>query len=125
MAEHNELGKWGEDEAALYLEERGYSIVERDWRIGHRDLDIVAFSPDRSTLVFVEVKTRTSDECQLPEEAVDQRKIRNLAKAAHAYVKECHVDHALRFDIVSIVGSGHQVKSVEHLVDAFNPMLVL
>lgn len=125
MAEHNDTGKWGEDEAALYLEDKGYSIVDRNWKLGHRDLDIIAFSPDRSTLVFVEVKTRADDECQLPEEAVDQRKMRNLAKAANAYVKECQIDHVLRFDIVSVVGSGRQVKSVQHLVDAFNPMLVI
>ena len=125
MAEHNDLGKWGEDEAALYLEDEGYTIVERDWKIGRRDLDIIAFSPDGSILVIVEVKTRTDEEYQLPEEAVDPRKMRNLAIAANAYVKECNIDKELRFDIVSIVGCNRQVKSIQHLKDAFNPMLVL
>lgn len=125
MAEHNELGKWGEDEAALYLEDEGYVIMERDWKIGRRDLDIVATSPDGSTLVIVEVKTRTDEEYQLPEEAVDRGKMRNLAIAANAYVKECNVDKDLRFDIVSIVGCNRQVRSIQHLKDAFNPMLVL
>ena len=46
MAEHNDLGKWGEDEAALYLEDQGYVIIDRDWKIGRRDLDIIAASPD-------------------------------------------------------------------------------
>jgi len=125
MAEHNDLGKWGEDEAALYLEEEGYTIVERDWKIGRRDLDIIAFSPDGSTLVVVEVKTRTDEEYQLPEEAVDLRKMRNLAVAANAYVKESNIDKELRFDIISIVGCNRQVKSIQHLKDAFNPMLIL
>lgn len=125
MAEHNDLGNWGEDEAALFLEEEGYVIVERDWKIGRRDLDIIAFSPDGSVLVIVEVKTRADEEYQLPEEAVDPRKMRNLAIAANAYVKECNIDKELRFDIVSIVGSNRQVKSIQHLKDAFNPMLIL
>ena len=124
MAEHNELGKWGEDEAALYLEDEGYVIIDRDWKIGKRDLDILALSPDGKTLAVVEVKTRSGDEYQQPEEAVDGRKMRNLAIAANAYVKEHQVDKELRFDIISVVGVGHQVEHLEHLKDAFNPMLI-
>lgn len=125
MAEHNELGAWGEDEAALYLEGEGYVIIDRDWKIGKRDLDILALSPDGKTLVVVEVKTRSGDDYQRPEEAVDGRKMRNLAIAANAYVKEYQVEKELRFDIISVVGVGHQVKCLEHLKDAFNPMLIL
>ena len=125
MAEHNELGKWGEDEAALYLENEGYVIIDRDWKIGKRDLDILALSPDGKTLVVVEVKTRSGDEYQQPEEAVDGRKMRNLAIAANAYAKEHQVDKELRFDIISVVGVRHQVEHLEHLKDAFNPMLIL
>ena len=125
MAEHNELGKWGEDEATLYLEDEGYVIIDRDWKIGKRDLDILALSPDGKTLAVVEVKTRSGDEYQQPEEAVDGRKMRNLAIAANAYVKEHQVDKELRFDIISVVGVGHQVEHLEHLKDAFNPMLIL
>ena len=44
MAAHNELGKWGEDTAADYLQRNGYTIVERDWKSGHRDLDIITTS---------------------------------------------------------------------------------
>ena len=81
MAEHNELGKWGEDEATLYLENEGYVVIDRDWKAGKRDLDILAVSPDGKTLVVVEVKTRSGEEYQQPEEAVDARKMRNLAIA--------------------------------------------
>ena len=125
MAEHNELGKWGEDDPASYLEDEGYAIIDRDWKIGRRDLDIVAMSPDGDTLVIVEVKTRTEEEYQKPEEAVDKRKMRNLAVAANAYAKECKIDKNMRFDIISIIGKGHQVENLEHLKDAFNPMLIL
>ena len=57
MAAHNELGKWGEDCAADYLQRKGYTIVERDWKSGHRDIDIIAADKD-GTIVFIEVKTR-------------------------------------------------------------------
>ena len=121
MAEHNELGKWGEDEATLYLENEGYVVIDRDCK---RDLDILAVSPDGKTLVVVEVKTRSGEEYQQPEEAVDAKKMRNLALAANTYVKEKQVDRELRFDIITVVGVGHQVKRIEHLVDAFNPLLI-
>ena len=80
MARHNELGKIGEDYAAEFLEHAGYGIIERDWRQGHRDLDIVARTPDGTTVVFIEVKTRSSDVVMHPDEAVDVRKIRNLCR---------------------------------------------
>ena len=124
MAEHNELGKWGEDEATLYLENEGYVVIDRDWKAGKRDLDILAVSPDGKSLVVVEVKNRSGEEYQQPEEAVDVRKMRNLAIAANTYVKEQKVEKELRFDIVTVVGVGHQVKRIEHLVDSFNPLLI-
>ena len=125
MAEYNDLGKWGEAEASRYLESKGYAILDRDWRFGKRDLDIVALSEDACTMVVVEVKTRASDDMRAPEEAVDIRKMRNLAVAANAYVKGHAVAQELRFDIISIVGSPSKIERIDHLVDAFNPLLVL
>lgn len=78
MAEHNELGKWGEDEAAHFLQRKGFSILERDWRVGKRDLDIIALKEDGKLLVFVEVKTRRNDVYLQPEEAVNTTKMRIL-----------------------------------------------
>ena len=60
MAKHNDMGRMGEDFAARYLAQQGYDIMERDWQQGSRDLDIIARTPDGITVVFVEVKTRTS-----------------------------------------------------------------
>ena len=84
MAAHNELGKWGEDLAAEYLKEKGYEIIERDWKSGHHDLDIIA--KEGSTLVVVEVKTRRSRFFADPEEAVDYRKRQSLQSAINHYV---------------------------------------
>ena len=69
MAVHNELGTWGEEVAAQYLTKKGYTIVERDWKSGHRDIDIIALKDD--IVVFVEVKTRRNNYFGEPEDAVD------------------------------------------------------
>lgn len=125
MAEHNDLGKWGEDEAALYYEDRGYEILERDWKVGKRDIDLIALTEDKDTLVFVEVKTRQNNDLQEPEEAVDVKKMRNLAIAANAYVKLHGLDMDVRFDIISVIGKCSCVECIECFEDAFNPLLIL
>ena len=125
MAEHNDLGKWGEDEAALYYEDRGYEILERDWKVGKHDIDLIALTEDKDTLVFVEVKTRQNNDLQEPEEAVDVKKMRNLAIAANAYVKLHGLDMDVRFDIISVIGKCSCVESIECFEDAFNPLLIL
>lgn len=125
MAEHNDLGKWGEEEAVKYLEKKGFVIYERDWKVGKRDLDIIAKSEDSKCLVFVEVKARQSTELTEPELAVDWRKQRNLAIAANAYVKSHPMSLDIRFDIVSVVGRPSMLERIEHIEDAFNPMLIL
>uniref|UniRef100_UPI004026D80B YraN family protein n=1 Tax=Prevotella sp. TaxID=59823 RepID=UPI004026D80B len=125
MAEHNDLGKWGEDEATLYYEDRGYEILERDWKVGKRDIDLIALTEDKDTLVFVEVKTRQNNDLQEPEEAVDVKKMRNLAIAANAYVKLHDLDMDVRFDIISVIGKCSCVESIECFEDAFNPLLIL
>ena len=118
-------GKWGEDEAALYYEDRGYEILERDWKVGKRDIDLIALTEDKDTLVFVEVKTRQNNDLQEPEEAVDVKKMRNLAIAANAYVKLHGLDMDVRFDIISVIGKCSCVESIECFEDAFNPLLIL
>lgn len=113
----------GEDKAQEYLESEDYVILERDWKDGKRDLDIIAETPDGELIVFVEVKTRTVNDGQMPEEAVDLAKIKNLRSAANVYVKTYEVDKPLRFDIISITGSDGIVQRFKHIEDAFNPLL--
>ena len=124
MAIHNDLGKWGEEMAVQHLREQGYTILDRDWRFGHRDLDIVARTPDGIVVVFVEGKTRTSDVVSSPHDAVDARKIKSLGAAANAYVKEFQIWDELRFDIISIIGDRSETALLEHVEDAFNPLLI-
>lgn len=123
MARHNDTGKWGEELATEMLRGKGYTIIERDWHSGYRDIDIIARTPDSRTVVFVEVKTRTQDIIMRPEDAVTEKKIRNIGLAANNYVKMHDVVDELRFDLVTIVGENPKVAKVEHIADAFNPLL--
>lgn len=121
MAEHNDFGKWGEEKAAEYLERKGYTVVERNWKIGHRDLDIVAL--DSNALVIVEVKTRRNTIFMEPEQAVDRKKIYSLMLATNAFVKEHSIDLPIRFDIVTVVGTSDENCQINHIEDAFQPLL--
>ena len=115
MAAHNELGKWGEDLAADYLQRKGYTIIERDWKSSRRDLDIVAKNGD--VIVFVEVKTRRNSLYGQPEEAVDYRKLQSLQQAINHYIKFRHIRQEVRFDIISIVGTIGAEPDIQHIQD--------
>ena len=118
MAKHLILGREGEDIAARYLEEHGYTVLDRNWRSGHKELDLIVTKD--STLVFVEVKTRTSTEYGDPWSFVDDRKIRRIVNSADAYIRFRQVDMDVRFDIVSIRIEDGDFK-VEHIEQAFFP----
>jgi len=97
-----EIGRRGEDAAAAYLERQGMTIVDRNWRNGRGEIDIVAL--DGQELVVCEVKTRASTSAGQPEEAVSPAKQRRLARLAQAYVAASDVSKmTVRFDVISIV----------------------
>lgn len=123
MAAHNDLGKWGEETAANFLERKGYVIIERDWQMGHRDVDIIAANEEN--IVFVEVKTRNSNFLVPPEQAVTRDKIRSLSLAANAYVKMHRYslpNLPLRFDIIAIVAFDEDNCTINHIENAFLPL---
>ena len=116
MAAHNELGKWGEDLAVAYLQEKGYQLIERDWKSGRRDIDIIA-KDETGAIVFVEVKTRRSRVFGEPEEAIDYRKMQSLQQAINHYIKFRHINSDVRFDIISIVGTIGSEPEINHIKD--------
>ncbi len=120
MATHNDYGRWGEQKAVDFLTAKGYSICHRNWKSGHKDLDIVALSPDGNSLVIVEVKTRSKNDYMEPEAAVDRKKMRNLFNAANAYVRQFDVRRGIQFDIITVKGKDDAVH-IEHIKDAFRP----
>jgi putative endonuclease len=121
MAEHNATGTEGEQIAGRFLEDLGYELLERNWRHGRHELDIVARTARE--LVFVEVKTRSSALHGQPEEAVKKGKRGRLIKAANAYVQETACDLPMRFDIISVILHPGGKPYVHHIPDAFYPTL--
>ena len=120
MAQHNAVGKWGEDIACDALLVEGATIRERNWRCGHYEIDIVATKGDE--LIFAEVKTRSSDFGD-PLDAVDSRKISRMVRAAEAYLRSTDIEGiACRFDLFGITGTPGDY-TVEHIPDAFYPPL--
>ena len=113
MAAHNDTGKWGEDLAVAYLEKKGYTIVERNWKSGRRDIDIIALDDD--VVVFVEVKTRRNRLYGEPEDAVDYHKLQNLQQAISHYVKFRNIRQDIRFDIISVVGTLGSEPDIQHI----------
>ena len=112
----HELGKKGEDLAVDYLVNKGYRILERNWRSGHKEIDIIALID--KVLAIVEVKTRKSSDYGEPDIAVGMMKQRMLAWAADAYVRYKNLEVDIRFDILSIVFTD-QGPETEHIEDAF------
>ena len=116
MAQHNELGKKGEQLAIDFLLKKGYKILEKNYRYLKAEVDIIAQKND--TLAAIEVKTRSSDYFGNPEEFVNQKKIKLLLSAIDNYVVERDLDVEVRFDIIAIIHQKKETK-IEHLKDAF------
>ena len=118
MAQHNLLGDKGEMLASRYLLDKGYAVRHHNWRSGHKEIDIIA--QQRDTLVFVEVKSRTSEAFGNAYDAVDEKKTRLLISAAQAYLLKYKIDLKFRFDIITVIGNGEPYR-IEHIEDAFYP----
>lgn len=121
MAAHNDLGKAGEDLAAGFLEAKGYTILDRNYRFLKAEVDIVALNFEQPELVFVEVKTRTyaGPDAPLPEESVSAAKQNLIFRAADAYIYEKQMRTVpIRFDIVAVqIHPEHPL--IHHIEDAF------
>ncbi|BAO75757.1 YraN family protein [Winogradskyella sp. PG-2] len=116
MAQHNELGKKGEQLAVEFLLKNDYTIVERNYRFEKAEVDIIAKTGD--ILAIVEVKTRSTTDFGNPQDFVKPKQIKNLVKAVDEYVIENDFDLEVRFDIIAIVREGKRFK-IEHLENAF------
>jgi len=120
MAEHNELGKRGEEVAADFLKKKGYEILKRNYTFKKSEIDIVAKKDNK--LIVVEVKTRNSDYLAGPEITVTKKKQKAIIKAANFYIQENDLDCQTQFDIVSVILNNKEQR-IEHIEDAFYPLL--
>lgn len=116
MAEHNDLGKLGEELAVEYLQKDNYLILQTNWVFQKAEIDILAQKGD--VLAVVEVKTRSSLDFGLPQDFVKPKKIQLLVKAVNEYIIQNDLDVEVRFDIVSIF-KNKDIFEIEHLQDAF------
>jgi len=112
------LGARGEDLAVRYLKKKGYKVIERNYRCQWGEIDLVARQGD--TLVFVEIKARTSSDFGLPQDAVDRFKQEKLVQVARAYMAEHRLQETIpaRFDVVAVqlTPSGPEMELIK---DAF------
>ncbi len=116
MAEHNELGKLGEELAVEFLQKNGYEILETNYVFQKAEIDIIA--KKQNVLAVVEVKTRSSIDFGLPQDFVKPKKIQLLVKAINEYVVSKDLDVEVRFDIIAVHKESGKF-NMEHLEDAF------
>lgn len=119
MSGRKETGKIGEEIALEWLSGRGFVLRERNWRKGHEEVDLIMES--ERWLHIVEVKTLHDPARMEPQEQVDSRKVRHLARAASAYIGSRGITKEVHFDVVSVLIGKDGVR-VEYIPEAFYPI---
>jgi putative endonuclease len=118
MAVHNDIGKAGEKAAVQFLVDNGYEILDENWTFGKAEVDIIALHA--KSIIFIEVKTRSSVAFGTPEEFVNVAKQQMLEQAAQAYIEIMDFHGEIRFDVISVLVKNDQYK-ITHIEDAFWP----
>jgi putative endonuclease len=113
-----ELGRFGENLAHDFLVQKGFILLEQNWRYKRLEVDLIALH--RNFFVVIEVKTRKNEDFGSPDESVGHKKIDFLAEAAAAYQEENGLDLETRFDIISIIMQG-KIPKIVHIEEAFHP----
>ena len=115
-----ELAKKGEQLAADFLEEKGFEIVERNYRDGHGEIDIIALDPKDNYTVFVEVKTRQNLYFGEPEYAITKKKQQQVKKVAELYLYDKEIEQIdCRFDVVAILLEDEDKPVINYYENAF------
>lgn len=120
MADNHETGKKGEQLAAAYLANKGYSILETNWQSNHQEIDIIAKYQD--ILIIIEVKSRKSVFYGEPELFVTRNKQRMLIKAANHYLFRNKLSLEVRFDIITVIFQGDE-PVINHIENAYYPCI--
>jgi putative endonuclease len=112
-----ELGRYGEDRAAIFLQDRGYEIIDRNWRSQVGEIDLVAKDKDR--LVFIEVKTRNGSGFGHPFEAITANKVARMRRLVADWCIAKQVSGVkVRLDAIAVLITGGRVY-IEHLKEVF------
>ncbi len=116
MAEHNDLGKQGENIAIDYLRGNGYQILETNYRYQKAEVDIMALKD--KTLAIVEVKTRSTAVFGNPQDFLKRNQIERIVNAVDYYIQSQQLDVEVRFDVIAIVKTD-KAHEVQHLENAY------
>ena len=114
------LGRRGERAAARYLKRQHFHVLVRNFRCVSGEVDLICSQGD--TIVFVEVKTRSSDDTEDPQEALRNAQRRRIENAARYFLmRRSAQDRPCRFDVVTVVWPARGSPCIEHFPDAFQP----
>ncbi|MBO7597338.1 MAG: YraN family protein [Bacteroidales bacterium] len=116
---NQEIGILGENAAADFLIKNGYVILERNYRVNHLEIDIIALK--EGMLVFVEVKTRAADYLVAPQEAVNKQKQKFIINAANGYIRHHKRSEEARLDVITVLHKAGKIVSVNHIENAYYP----
>ena len=117
MGRTQSAGNQGEAAVARYLRQKGYTLLESQWRCRFGELDLVA-RDRRGTVCIVEVKLRGSHSIALPREFVDSRKQQRLRSAAEVYLASKELDEPVRFDVAEVYDEGGSLR-IQYIESAF------
>ena len=118
MAEHNDIGRLGENIACTYLENKGYKILDKNWRWKKYEIDIVALQ--NNILVFIEVKTRQYGNGEFPEDIISHKKEKQLIEAANAYIERKNTEYEAQIDVIYILLKKYK-HIIKHIKEALTP----
>ena len=122
MAQHNQLGKAGEQAACEFLIGKGYTVRETNWRVGKLEIDIVAQEPKANRLHIIDVKTRSTGEHYDPMQSITRAKIRHLVDAANGYISFYQLKMSVQYDVMILIGKSPDF-TIQFIPNAFQPPL--
>lgn len=122
MAQHNKLGKEGEQAARDFLISKGFTVRETNWRMGHLEIDIVAHEPANNRLHIIEVKTRSNASHYDPMQSITAKKINNLVNATNGYISLYRLAMTVQYDVMVIIGLPPNFE-IRFYPNAFQPRL--
>jgi putative endonuclease len=116
MSKNKKIGSLGEKLALQYCLENGYELIDKNWTVGHKEIDLILRKDD--VYIFVEVKTRTNLKMGMPENAISHAKIKNITEASQTFLIDKQYKD-VRFDVISIILKKDTKPELLHIKDAF------
>ena len=116
MSKNKKIGLLGEELALQHCLDNGYELIEKNWTVGHKEIDIILKKED--IYIFVEVKTRTNLKMGMPESAISYTKIKNVTEASQVFLIDKQYKD-IRFDVISIILKKDTEPELLHIKDAF------